>query len=317
MLQNLGGILSTIYNILWKAGSNMDARRTDLALEAAALWRAAAKKSEIEGLSLSERRRAGCAVTTVRVESRAAERAVGKPAGTYVTLDLRGLYERQRQLTKAAALLGDELRALLPPETKRAMAVCLGNRAMTPDAIGPKSADHILVTRHLKGDALFEALSEVSVLTPGVLGRTGVEAAELVRGAVDRVSPDVVIAVDALCAQRLGRVCTTVQLSTAGIVPGSGVGNSRSALTRETLGVPVVAVGVPTVVDAATLAADVLEEAGAAELDPEALRGHAGVTVTTRDIDAQVEELSRLIGFGVSLALQPSLSLSDVRALLE
>ena len=122
---------------------------------------------------------------------------------------------------------------------------------------------------------------------------------------------------DALCAQRLGRVCTTVQLSDAGIVPGSGVGNHRLALTRETLGVPVVAVGVPTVVDAATLARDVLEEAGAPELEPEALRGHRSVTVTTRDIDAQVEDLARLVGFGIDLALQPALSLADVRALAE
>ena len=160
-------------------------------------------------------------------------------------------------------------------------------------------------------------VTAVSVLTPSVLGRTGVEAAELVRAAAQTVQPEVIIAVDALCAQRLGRVCTTVQLSDAGIVPGSGVGNHRLALTRETLGVPVVAVGVPTVVDAATLARDVLEEAGAPELEPEALRGHRSVTVTTRDIDAQVEDLARLVGFGIDLALQPALSLADVRALAE
>lgn len=317
MLQNLGDILITIYKILWKEGGFLEQRRTDLALEAHALWRAAAENEEIEGLRVAECCRRGCGVTTVRVESETASRALGKPRGTYVTLDLRACRTRTRWLDGAAGVLGAELRALLPREVRRALVVGLGNRAMTPDAVGPKSTDHILVTRHLATDEPFSALAAVSVLTPSVLGRTGVEAAELVRAAAQTVQPEVIVAVDALCAQRLGRVCTTVQLSDAGIVPGSGVGNHRLALTRETLGVPVVAVGVPTVVDAATLTRDVLEEAGAPELEPEALRGHRSVTVTTRDIDAQVEDLARLVGFGIDLALQPALSLADVRALAE
>ena len=172
-------------------------------------------------------------------------------------------------------------------------------------------------TRHLKGCAAFGALADVSVLTPGVLGTTGLEAAELVRGAVETVRPDLVVAVDALASQSLGRVCTTVQLTDAGIVPGSGVGNHRRALTRETLGVPVLAVGVPTVVDAATLALDLLDEAGADLPDPVALRGQGSVMVTPRDIDARAEQLARVVGFGVGLALQPSLSLDELRALID
>ena len=229
----------------------MNARRTDLALEAHALFRAAQRDDAIDGLTLTERTRRGCAVTTVTVESKAASRALGKPRGTYVTLDLR---------------------------------------ALSPD---------------------------VSVLTPGVLGTTGLEAAELVRGAVETVRPDLVVAVDALASQSLGRVCTTVQLTDAGIVPGSGVGNHRRALTRETLGVPVLAVGVPTVVDAATLALDLLDEAGADLPDPAALRGQGSVMVTPRDIDARAEQLARVVGFGVGLALQPSLSLDELRALID
>ena len=195
--------------------------------------------------------------------------------------------------------------------------VGLGNRAMTPDVIGPCAADHVPATRHLKGCAAFGALADVSVLTPGVLGTTGLEAAELVRGAVETVRPDLVVAVDALASQSLGRVCTTVQLTDAGIVPGSGVGNHRRALTRETLGVPVLAVGVPTVVDAATLALDLLDEAGADLPDPAALRGQGSVMVTPRDIDARAEQLARVVGFGVGLALQPSLSLDELRALID
>ena len=264
----------------------MNARRTDLALEAHALFRAAQKDDAIDGLTLTERTRRGCAVTTVTVESKAASRALGKPRGTYVTLDLRALSPEDPAYTERAALaLRDELRALLEGTVDTALVVGLGNRAMTPDVIGPRAADHVPATRHLKGCAAFGALADVSVLTPGVLGTTGLEAAELVRGAVETVRPDLVVAVDALASQSLGRVCTTVQLTDAGIVPGSGVGNHRRALTRETLGVPVLAVGVPTVVDAATLALDLLDEAGADLPDPAALRGQGSVMVTPRDID--------------------------------
>ena len=251
-------------------------------------------------------------MTTVTVESEAASRALGKPRGTYVTLDLRALSPEDPAYTERAALaLRDELRALLEGTVDTALVVGLGNRAMTPDVIGPRAADHV------KGCAAFGALADVSVLTPGVLGTTGLEAAELVRGAVETVRPDLVVAVDALASQSLGRVCTTVQLTDAGIVPGSGVGNHRRALTRETLGVPVLAVGVPTVVDAATLALDLLDEAGADLPDPAALRGQGSVMVTPRDIDARAEQLARVVGFGVGLALQPSLSLDELRALID
>ena len=296
----------------------MNARRTDLALEAHALFRAAQRDDAIDGLTLTERTRRGCAVTTVTVEGEAASRALGKPRGTYDTLALRTHSPEGPAYTERAALaLRDELRALLGHAVDTALVVGLGNRAMTPDVIGPRAADHVPATRHLKGCAAFGALADVSVLTPGVLGTTGLEAAELVRGAVEAVRPALVVAVDALAAQSLGRVCTTVQRTDAGIGPGSGVGNHRRALTRETLGVPVLAAGVPTAVDAATLALDLLDEAGADLPDPAALRGQGSVMVTPRDIDARAEQLARVVGFGVGLALQPSLSLDELRALID
>ena len=208
----------------------MNARRTDLALEAHALFRAAQKDDAIDGLTLTERTRRGCAVTTVTVEGEAASRALGKPRGTYVTLDLRALSPEAPAYTERAALaLRDELRALLEGTVDTALVVGLGNRAMTPDVIGPRAADHVPATRHLKGCAAFGALADVSVLTPGVLGTTGLEAAELVRGAVETVRPDLVVAVDALASQSLGRVCTTVQLTDAGIVPAAPSRARRSA----------------------------------------------------------------------------------------
>ena len=189
---------------------------------------------------------------------------------------------------------------------------------MTPDAVGPLAADSVLVTRHLisASPKHFAGFRPVAVFRAGVLGTTGVESAESVRGLVEQVQPALVIAIDALAARRVGRMCATVQLSDTGIVPGSGVGNHRSALDRESLGVPVFAIGVPTVVDAATLAADLLEEAGIAELDETRLRqGKTPLTVTTRDVDQQVRELSKVVGYGINWALQ-DLEIEEINALL-
>ena len=291
----------------------MRQRRTDLALEAHELWRR--NVGERPGVTTREHEAFGYGVTVVEVSEPSAARALGKPMGTYITLDLRPYWAHAEDaLERAATAVGAELRSLIPG-AKTALVVGLGNDAMTPDAIGPQVAEHVLVTRHLMRDEAFASLTAVSVLVPGVLGRTGMEAAETIRGAVRTVRPDVLIAVDALASRSLERVCTTVQLSDTGIVPGSGVGNRRRALNRATLGIPVIAVGVPTVVDVHTLALDILEEAGAADVDPAALRGHGGVMVTPRDIDAQIRELSRVVGYGVDLALQP-LSYAELCALM-
>ena len=291
----------------------MRQRRTDLALEAHELWRQ--NVGERPGVSTREHDAFGYGVTVVEVSEPSAARALGKPMGTYITLDLRPYWAHAEDaLERAATAVGAELRSLIPG-AKTALVVGLGNDAMTPDAIGPQVAEHVLVTRHLMRDEAFASLTAVSVLVPGVLGRTGMEAAETIRGAVRTVRPDVLIAVDALASRSLERVCTTVQLSDTGIVPGSGVGNRRRPLNRATLGIPVIAVGVPTVVDVHTLALDILEEAGAADVDPAALRGHGSVMVTPRDIDAQIRELSRVVGYGVDLALQP-LSYAELCALM-
>lgn len=294
----------------------MVARHTDLALEAHELWRSARGGEAPAGTDCSEHLREGFPVTCVCVRTDEASRLLDKPRGVYLTLDLRG-WEQQEDGTATAALaLARELRTL-PPLRKgvqRALVVCLGNAAMTPDALGPRAAGHILVTRHLA--AQLPSLAAVSVLSPGVLGSTGLEAAEQARGAVRAARAELVIAIDALASQRLGRVCATVQLCDTGIVPGSGVGNHRGALTRETLGVPVVAVGVPTVVDAATLALDILEEAGV-PLPPRGTLAGASraLMVTPRSIDAQVSALARIVGLGVSAALHPSLSPEELTLL--
>ncbi len=290
-------------------------RRTDLALEAREL-------QEKEGL---------CGVSdqgvlesyplfSVRIESEKDAEKLGKPVGTYHTLDLTGLTRREEDAFPRAVRALARLLAPLLPEGP-VLVAGLGNRAITPDAVGPLAADRVLVTRHLiqMAPQHFQGFRPVAALAAGVLGTTGVESGELVKAVAEKVSPAAVIAIDALAARRLERLCATVQVSDTGITPGSGVGNHRFALDRDSLGVPVIAVGVPTVVDGATLAADLLEEAGQGELEPQGLREFPGGTlmVTPKDIDQRVSDMAKVIGYAVSLALQPQLTLEELEGLVE
>ncbi len=295
----------------------MFAKRTDLALEARELWQEGGGAGKLSGVKSRRRKSEGYPVTEVEILDAQGAEALGKPVGTYVTVDLTSYWRRGTEFfPRAVRAVGGELKPLLPDQGS-ALVVALGNAAMTPDAVGPLAAESILVTRHLLSSMprQFSGFRSVAVFRTGVLGTTGVESAEAVRGLVDRIRPAAVIAVDALASRRRARLCTAVQLSDTGILPGSGVGNHRAALDRETLGVPVIAVGVPTVVDAATLAADLLEEGGVS-MDEDALRnGHGGLMVTPQDIDAQVRDLGKVIGYAVNWALQ-NLDIEDMDALL-
>lgn len=298
----------------------MEKRRTDLAVEAAQLWREGGA-GELRGVEQEESTREGYPVTTVRIVDEEGAKAIGKPVGTYVTITLDGLARREEDaFGRAARAVAAELAALLKlPEGAPALVVGLGNRAITPDNIGPAAADHTMVTRHLVEQVPehFGSFRPVAALAAGVLGTTGVESGELVKAVTEKICPSCVIAVDALASRSLSRVCNTIQLADTGITPGSGVGNARAALDRRSLGVPVIAVGVPTVVDGATLAADLLAEAGQADLDPQALQGAGeGVLVTPRDIDAKVTDLAKVVGFGINLALQTGLTVEDVELFL-
>ena len=287
--------------------------RTDLAVEAHALWReSAGETTRLKGVAAREEQVEGMTVTRVEILDQEGARALGKPEGTYRTLDVSPLWRREedafpRAVRAVAALLGPLL-----PEEGPVLAAGLGNQAMTPDALGPRSLDHLLVTRHL-GEALPQ-LRPVAGPGAGALGTTGMEVAEWVRGAAEQVRPAAVIVVDALAARDLERLCATVQIADTGLVPGSGVGNHRMALNRETLGVPVISVGVPTVVDAETIARDLLGEAGAV---PKALNGRGRrFFVTPESIDQKIRDLSKVLGYGINLALQESLALEDLEALL-
>lgn len=293
-------------------------RRTDLALEARELLGNAV---ELKGVESSETWERGFRLTTVRVTNDDGAEALGKPIGVYHTLDLNGLGRREEgAFPRAVAALAELLKPLLPEGDQAVMVVGLGNRAITPDAIGPKATDRTLVTRHLIDMAPehFGSFRPVSALAAGVLGTTGIESGEIAQAVCTQTKPAAIIAVDALAARRVERLCATVQVCDAGIAPGSGVGNHRFALNEESMGVPVIAVGVPTVVDGATLCADLLEETGQ-ETDPEELAKLPGASlmVTPRDIDQRVEDMSKVIGYGISLALQPGLDLEDLEGLIE
>ncbi len=299
----------------------MDRRRTDLAVEAAQLLREGGRPGALDGVVQEEKSREGWPVTVVKITDDRGARAIGKPVGRYVTIDLSGLARREEDaFGRAARAVAAELTALLDLEPGApVLVVGLGNRAITPDNIGPKAADHTLVTRHLveKLPQQFGDFRPVAALAAGVLGTTGVESGELVRAVAEKVRPACILAVDALAARSVTRVCSTVQLADTGITPGSGVGNARAALDRGSLGVPVIAIGVPTVVDGATLAADLLAEAGKAHLDPQSLQGAgSALLVTPRDIDARVADLAKVVGYGINLALHPGLSLADVELFL-
>ena len=297
----------------------MFAKRTDLALEARELWQeSAGKTTRLTGVKAVKRKQEGYPVTRVDILDSRGEEALGKPRGSYLTVDLTTFWQRKSDFfQRAVRAVGTPLKELLPTEGP-VLVVGLGNRAMTPDAVGPLAADHVLVTRHLISamPRQFSGFRPVSVLRTGVLGTTGVESAESVRGLAAEVRPACVIAVDALASRRTGRVCAAVQLSDTGIIPGSGVGNHRHPLNPETLGVPVIAIGVPTVVDSATLAADLLEESGITDYDAEALqKSRQNLMVTPRDIDQQVRDLGKVIGYGINWALQ-DLDIDEMTALL-
>ena len=275
--------------------------RTDLAAEASG--RLAAEENGIKCKSLTL---GGMKAELISVTTDDAARKIGKPHGNYYTLYLEEYVNRRDVSFAAAARAVAELLRRMPPVSagRRFLVACLGNRAVTPDALGPLTADGVLVTRHLKsslpGD--FAEFSEVSVIKTGVLGTTGIESAEEIRALCRDVRPDCVIAVDALATGDLSRLCRNIQICDTGISPGAGVGNDRAAVNEAFLGVPVVAVGVPTVIDASAFS------------EHELARGHF---VTPRNIDELVMSAAKLIAYGIDLALHPHLSVSDVDLLIE
>lgn len=268
----------------------------------------------IRGIRFQEEVTDGFPISRLCIESEEGEAILGKPRGSYITLTVGKLWlSTDEEAERATERLAAEIRgmiAALCPEPHSVLIVGLGNRLLISDAIGPLCVEQVTVSRHIAtmDPSLFEQLATlpVAAVAPGVIGQTGIETVELIRGAVETVKPSLVICVDALAARDVERLAVTVQLSDSGIAPGSGIGNHRIAISRETLGVPVLAIGVPTVVDSSTLVYGMLEKAGVTELSEqlrEALNNGRSFFVTLKDTDVSSAEAAKLIARALDTAL--------------
>ena len=293
--------------------------RTDLALEARESMETAGEKMRgirAEGFDYAED---GVQVTKVYVDTKNAASQLGKPIGVYVTMEADALGEPDEgSHREISGHLARELLELISPGKKpeelSVLVVGLGNRDVTADALGPRVLDNLFVTRHvvkLYGKVAVgkEKVNLISCLEPGVMAKTGMETAEIIGGVVQKTKPDLLIVVDALAARSTKRLNRTIQITNTGIQPGSGVGNHRNALTQESLGVPVVAVGVPTVVDAATIVGDALEKYGGMEnvIRRSSLADLGNMYVTGKDVDEIIKRVSYTISEGINMALAQDL----------
>lgn len=248
-------------------------------------------------------------ITKITINDEKSAEKLGKQKGSYITIEL-GEYMRNGESFSAGEILRRELSSLLP-DFKSMLIIGIGNIMITPDSIGPETAKKILATRHIEkylADQIgLHGIKSVSVLSPGVLGQTGIEVQEIVKGAKNSVNADAVLLIDALVAKDLSRLGSCVQISNTGIVPGSGVGNHRSPLTEKELGVPVFSIGVPTVVDAPTL---VYELTGNDKIRKN------NMIITPREIDMVIERSSELLSYGINCAVQPKIDPETIMSLV-
>lgn len=313
----------------------MNQIRTDLAIEMHELLTEAA--AELSGVTIDKEEKGQARISRVKIETEGAQKLMGKPIGSYITIEFS-----EADITESAGIqelcqtAADELAALLGEENKgTVLAVGLGNRDITPDALGPKVVAGLMVTRHLS--ELFpqqtgKKIRSVCAIAPGVLGITGMETGEVIGGITEKIKPEAVIVIDALAARSMERIGRTIQICDTGISPGAGVGNRRKALNRETLGLPVIAIGVPTVIDAATITVDTLKSAAEVKENSDSFHAFSGLNdpeqyervrsaltekaggfiVTPKDVDLLLDRISKVVANGINLALQRNLTPEDI-----
>lgn len=268
------------------------------------------------GIDYSDSVENGVSVSTLVISSNEGEKIIGKPIGTYITVDTGKVWlKSDSEFESMIAVISEKIKMLIENQAGgmdelSVMVIGLGNRYITSDAIGPLSLKDITVTRHIKDydKDLYDAINSLSVsaLAPGVVGQTGIETSEIISGAVEKAAPGLVIAIDALASRSVERLAATVQLSNTGIAPGSGIGNCRKAINKDTLGVPVISIGVPTVVDSSTLIMDLLSKADIRGLPDDLekkLENGKSFFVTLKDSDIAISEMARLIASSVNAAL--------------
>ena len=317
--------------------------RTDLALEVSEALQKGSQTSDIPGVSVKrfENREDEIRVTRVVIENEEGVREMGKPQGTYITIENPYMQVNDPDAhEQVIQVFAKELLTLLPQtKHKSVLVVGLGNRNATPDALGPRVITKVVVTRHIEQKLpwqIDDSVCDLSAITPGVMGITGIETSEIIKGVVEKTKPDYVLVVDALGARNANRVNTTIQINNTGIEPGAGIGNKRQAISEENMGCPVIAIGVPTVVDAATLVSDMMDHLingmlGETEdkafyemlqrlsqqekylLVKEVLYPHIGnMFVTPKEIDEVIEYLSNIIANGINIAMHPGIKPDDI-----
>lgn len=316
--------------------------RTDLAVEARELYRKDNNK-EVPGVSVDVNNdEEGISVTTVKILDDIGSKIMGKQIGTYITMEIPGLrhYDADFQDVLSKSFAKQLCKIIDIKKETTAMVIGLGNWNVTPDALGPRVISKLMVTRHLKKympNEIDEGINPVCALSPGVLGITGIETAEIVQGAVSKVKPNIMIVIDALAARKFERVATTIQIGDTGLSPGSGVGNKRAEFTKESMGIPVIAIGIPTVVDGATMANDTIdliidnlieESKDNKELYKminsinrdekynmirELLNPYIGdLMVTPKEIDTLIDDAAKVIANGINISLHSGIGLNDI-----
>ena len=318
--------------------------RTDLVLEAREIYKENHKNEpDIDGIEVVEESENDIKVTTIKVKDQNGAEKIGKPKGNYITIDIPKFtaYDGET-MDRVSIVLSEVLERLITIDIeKTVLVVGLGNWQVTPDALGPKVTEKIMITRHLKTimpEIIDDSVRPVCSVEPGVLGITGIETAEIIKGVVEKIKPDLVICIDALAARRVERVNATIQIGDTGISPGAGVGNNRKQINEENLGVKVIAIGVPTVVDAVTITNDTIDlvvdsliknSSNGTEFykmlksldknekenlikEVTASKNNTDMIVTPKDIDLIINSLSKIIANGINMALQPNIDMEEI-----
>ncbi len=292
-------------------------KRTDLAVEARELAGA-----DVQGVEYSEKTENGMNISRLKVKNHQASIKLKKEKGTYITIDVPAMTDNFLSSDDRIKTISEEIKRLLP--VNGLVLVCgLGNIEITPDALGPKTVSRILATRHIKGEIArstgLDNLRPVAVLSPGVTGQTGIETFEYIDSIIKKVRPTALVVIDALASRRLSRLGCTLQISDTGISPGAGVQNHRRKITADSVGIPVIALGVPTVVDAVTLVSDLLDvddEKTSSELREMLSPDNRKMVVTPKEIDLLIDRASRLVSLALNAALHNDVDVNLIEALL-
>ena len=303
--------------------------RTDLAIEAHEMCsKEKAEKNHLDGIDVSEYQNGDVFITRIEVTNEKGSEILGKPKGNYITLEIPNLKYSDEAYQSACQEIAKQIETLIKITDKtKTLVVGLGNKAITSDALGPKAVSNLVVTNHIKqgNDFLGDSFSRVCAIVPGVLGTTGIETIDIIKGVVEKTKPEIVIAIDALASRSMDRISNTVQISDTGINPGSGVENRREGINEEALGIKVIAIGVPTVVDAATVASDSidavltktnedLKDLGRDKIYSLLAKSVGNMMVTPKDIDSVIEKASKTVANGINLALHKDLTLSEIES---